>query len=159
YHFMRTGKYMERADQIARILDVKYQIPLKRVEDVGNPLDIYQWKTLLDSTGSYEAYIKNYSTKITPIKVAELLVFNRHLPRSLYNSLEEALVSLRKISPVRDKNFANTAEQKIGKLFYNIAYTDINEVFFFGLHEYLTNFINDLITVGIEMNYAYFGHS
>lgn len=53
YHFMRAGKYLERADQIARILDVKYHIPLPRVEDVGNPLDIYQWKTLLDSTGAY----------------------------------------------------------------------------------------------------------
>jgi uncharacterized alpha-E superfamily protein len=159
YNFMKAGMYMERADQIARILDVKYQIPLKRVEDVGNPLDIYQWRTLLDSTGSYEAYIKNYSTKIIPIQVADLLIFNRHLPRSLYNSLEQALNAFKKITPVNDKNFANNAEQKIGKLFYDIAYTNIQEVFFFGLHEYLTNFINNLISAGIEMNYCYFGHS
>ncbi|MDX1958195.1 MAG: alpha-E domain-containing protein [Leptospiraceae bacterium] len=159
YHFMNVGKYMERADQIARILDVKYHIPLRRVEDVGNPVDIYQWRTLLDSTGAYEAYTKYYTSKIVPIQVAELLIFNRQIPRSLLFCMEHALESLREITPVKERFFANSSEQKIGKLYYNLAYTDIEEVFFFGLHEYLTNFINDLITIGLEMNHTYFGYS
>ena len=158
YHFMRAGKYLERADQIARILDVKYHIPLPRVEDVGNPLDIYQWKTLLDSTGAYEAYLQHYNIKITPIQIVELLVFNPQLPRSLLFCLERVRQSFRNISSVPDKFYANKAEQKIGKLYYQIAYSTAEEIFFFGLHEYLTNFINDLINVGNEINRTYFGY-
>lgn len=158
YHFMRAGKYLERADQIARILDVKYHIPLPRVEDVGNPLDIYQWKTLLDSTGAYEAYLQHYNIKITPIQIAELLIFNPQLPRSLLFCMERALQSFRQISSIREKFFANKAEQKIGKLYYQIAYSNAEEIFFFGLHEYLTNFINDLIDIGEEINHTYFGY-
>ena len=158
YHFMRAGKYLERADQIARILDVKYHIPLPRVEDVGNPLDIYQWKTLLDSTGAYEAYLQHYNIKITPTQIAELLIFNPQLPRSLLFCMERALQSFRQISSIREKFFANKAEQKIGKLYYQIAYSNAEEIFFFGLHEYLTNFINDLIDIGEEINHTYFGY-
>lgn len=159
FHFMRCGKFIERADQIARMLDVKYHIPLRRVEDVGNPVDIYQWRSLLDSAGAYEAYIKQYSTKIIPIQIAELLIFNYKLPRSLVYCMQEALHSLQNIFPNRDKSFLNKAEQKVGKIYYNLAYTNIEEIFFFGLHEFLTNFINDLIAAGLEMNYCYFGHT
>lgn len=158
FYFMSCGKFIERADQIARILDVKYQIPLRSVQDVGNPVDIYQWRTLLDSTGAYEAYIKQYSTKIVPIQVADMLIFNMKLPRSLIFCMKHALESLLAVFPNRDKNFINKAEQKLGKMYYNLACSNIEEVFFFGLHEFLTNFINDLISIGEEMNRYYFGY-
>lgn len=158
YHFMRSGKFIERADNIARILDVKYHIPLPRIEDVGNPLDIYQWKTLLDSTASYEAYLKYYNIKIVPIQIAELLVLNPLLPRSLLYCMEQTLNSIKEISHVKEKFFANKSEQKVGKIYYQLAYTSIEEIFFFGLHEYLTNFINDLINVGDEINQTFFGY-
>jgi uncharacterized alpha-E superfamily protein len=157
YHFMQVGKYIERADQIARILDVKYHIPLKSVSDVGNPVDIYQWRTLLDSTGSYEAYVKYFTTKITSIQVAELLIFNRHLPRSLIFCMDEALKSLKEITHQKEVFASTGSEQKIGKLYYQLNYANIEEVFFFGLHEYLTNFINDLISIGNQMNQDFFG--
>jgi uncharacterized alpha-E superfamily protein len=159
YHFMNSGKYIERADQIARILDVKYHIPLKRVQDVGNPVDIYQWRSLLDSTGAYEAYVKTFTTKIVPINVAEMLILNKRIPRSLVFCMSHGLDSLKEINPKKDRFFTTKSEQKIGKLYYQLAYTTIEDVFFFGLHEYLTNFINGLIDIGLEMNHDYFGHS
>jgi uncharacterized alpha-E superfamily protein len=159
YHFMQVGKYIERADQIARILDVKYHIPLKSVSDVGNPVDIYQWRTLLDSTGSYEAYVKYYTTKIEPIKVAEVLIFNKRLPRSLIFCMDEGLNSLKEITHQKEIFSSTKTEQKIGKLYYQLAYAHIDEVFSFGLHEYLTNFINDLISIGSQMNVDFFGAS
>jgi uncharacterized alpha-E superfamily protein len=72
--------------------------------------------------------------------------------------MERALQSFRQISSIREKFFANKAEQKIGKLYYQIAYSNAEEIFFFGLHEYLTNFINDLIDIGEEVNHTYFGY-
>lgn len=163
FHFLEAGKFIERADQTARILDVKYHIPLKRIEDVGNPVDIFQWKALLDSIGAYEAYLKCYGTKILPIQVAELLIFNKEMPRSLIFCMDKALISVREISQEisREKGsmYMNRAEQKLGKLYYQLAYSNIEEIFFFGLHEYLTNYINDLIGLGSQMNYTFFGYS
>jgi uncharacterized alpha-E superfamily protein len=158
YHFMRVGKYIERADQIARILDVKYHIPLPKIEYVGTPLDIYQWKALLDSTASYEAYLQHYNIKITPLQIVELLVFNRNLPRSLLFCMDRVLQSIGEISPRKELLYANIVEQKAGKLFTQMAYSDAEEVFYFGLHEYLTNFINDLYRIGDAMNKTYFGY-
>lgn len=159
FYFMEVGKFIERADQTARVLDVKYHIPLKRVEDVGNPVDIFQWKSLLDSVGVYEAYLKNYGTKILPIQVAELLIFNKNIPRSLLFCMERSLTSVKELTEKKETFYANKAEQKIGKVYYQLAYTNIEEIFFFGLHEYLTNFINDLISIGNQMNYTFFGYS
>lgn len=158
YHFMNTGKFIERADQIARILDVKYHIPLKRIQDVGNPVDIYQWRTLLDSTGAYEAYVKQYTTKIVPIHVAEILILNNRLPRSLVYCMSHALESIRQINPSSNKHYSTGTEQRIGKLYYQLAYSSVEDVFFFGLHEYLTNFISGLLGIGSGMNQDYFAH-
>ena len=127
YHFM-SWKILREADQIMRILDVSI-IPLPRVEDVGNPLDIYQWKTLLDSTGAYEAYLQHYDIKITPIKIAELLIFNPQLPRSLlfcmgvpYNPFARYHRFVKNSLPIK--------QNKIGKLYYQIAYSNAEEIFF-----------------------------
>ncbi|MCB1189173.1 MAG: alpha-E domain-containing protein [Leptospiraceae bacterium] len=159
YQFMENGKFIERADQTARILDVKYHIPLRRVEDVGSPIDIYQWKSLLESVGAYEAYLKYYDTKILPIQIAELLIFNIHCPRSLIFCMDKAIRAIQALSNKKGKFFSSKAEQKLGKLYYQLAYGNIEEVFFNGLHEFLTGFMNDLISIGNEMNYSYFGHT
>src|SRR5205085_8949511 len=83
FNFSRLGTFIERADATARILDVKYHILLPRVEDVGGALDYYQWNALLRSVSSFETYRTLYRDQIFPIKVAELLLLERRMPRSL----------------------------------------------------------------------------
>src|SRR6185369_14475840 len=72
---------LELADNTARILDVKYHILLPRVEDVGGALDYYQWAALLRSVSAFETYRSIYRDQIYPIKVAELLILDRRMPR------------------------------------------------------------------------------
>src|SRR5262249_40908185 len=47
YHFIRLGTFMERADNTARIVDVKYHTLLPSAADVGGAVDYYQWSALL----------------------------------------------------------------------------------------------------------------
>src|SRR5260370_22051352 len=83
YHFIRLGTHIERADNTARILDVKYHTLLPSAADVGGAVDYYQWSALLRSVSGFESYRKIYSDVITPRRVAELLILREDMPRSL----------------------------------------------------------------------------
>src|SRR6185437_175964 len=52
YWFSRLGLHLERADNTARILDVKYHVLLPEEEHVGGPLDFYQWTSILRSVSA-----------------------------------------------------------------------------------------------------------
>jgi uncharacterized alpha-E superfamily protein len=84
YHFIRLGTHLERADNTARILDVKYHTLLPSAADVGGAVDYYQWGALLRSVSGFESYRKIYSDVITPRRVAELLILRDDMPRSLH---------------------------------------------------------------------------
>jgi len=76
FRFIRLGTFLERADNTARILDVKYHILLPSLQDVGGAADYYQWGALLRSVSSFESYRRVYSDVITPKRVAEMLILN-----------------------------------------------------------------------------------
>ncbi|MCU0869523.1 MAG: alpha-E domain-containing protein, partial [Burkholderiales bacterium] len=84
FHFNRLGTFLERADNTARILDVKYHVLLPSVEDVGGAEDYYQWAAVLRSVSAFESYRKVYRDVITPLRVAELLILRENMPRSLH---------------------------------------------------------------------------
>ena len=87
YHFIRLGTHIERADNTARILDVKYHTLLPSAADVGGAVDYYQWSALLRSVSGFESYRKIYSDVITPRRVAELLILRDDMPRSLHSCM------------------------------------------------------------------------
>ena len=103
YHFIRLGTHLERADNTARILDVKYHTLLPSAADVGGAVDYYQWGALLRSVSGFESYRKIYSDVITPRRVAELLILREDMPRSLHacmNLIHETLEhALRRVEP------------------------------------------------------------
>ena len=88
YHFIRLGTHLERADNTARILDIKYHILLPSAADVGGAVDYYQWASLLQSLSGFESYRKIYSDVITPRRVAELLILRDDMPRSLHSCMK-----------------------------------------------------------------------
>ena len=52
FYFTRLGTFLERADNTARILDVKYYVLLPQDEGVGGALDYYQWQSILRSVSA-----------------------------------------------------------------------------------------------------------
>ncbi len=153
FNFSRLGTFLERADDTARILDVKYHILLPRVEDVGGALDYYQWAALLRSVSSLETYRLIYRDQIYPIKVAELLILERRMPRSLAASLDEIARALSHISGQNDQ----PAKRLAAVLQARLVHGDIQEIFRGGLHEYLTDFLDDVSDLGQRIQRAYLG--
>jgi uncharacterized alpha-E superfamily protein len=89
FRFLRLGTFFERADNTARILDVKYHILLPSLSDVGGAADYYHWGALLRSVSAFESYRKVYRDLITPVRVAELLILRPDMPRSLMACMNE----------------------------------------------------------------------
>src|SRR6476660_7464416 len=89
FQFNRLGTFLERSDNTARILDVKYHVLLPSVDDVGGAVDYYQWAAVLRSVSAFESYRRVYRDVITPLRVAELLILREDMPRSLHACMKE----------------------------------------------------------------------
>ena len=153
FNFSRLGTFIERADATARILDVKYHILLPRVEDVGGALDYYQWAALLRSVSSFETYRTIYRDQIRPINVVELLILDRRMPRSLAACLEQIDQALARVEGQND----HSAKRLSAELQARLVHGDIGEIFSSGLHEYLTQFLEDISELGQRIQRAYLG--
>ncbi len=137
YHFLRLGTFIERADNTARILDVKYHILLPTVSDIGSAIDYFQWGALLRSVSAYRNYHHAYKQVITPVNIADLLIFNDAFPRSLHSCLNDVVDLLGQIEGPRG---AEAARQG-GEIHAMLHYGRIETVFQQGLHEFLSDFI------------------
>jgi uncharacterized alpha-E superfamily protein len=151
FNFSRLGTFLERADNTARILDVKYHILLPSVADVGGALDYYQWTALLRSVSSMETYRALYRDQILPIKVAQLLILERRMPRSLAACLDQITQAMERLEGEHDR----AAKRLASELHARLTNADIEEIFQGGLHEYLTRCLEDINELGNRIQRAY----
>jgi len=148
YHFIRLGTFMERADNTARILDVKYHTLLPSVADVGGAVDYYQWSALLRSVSAFDSYRKVYREAITPVKVAELLILRADVPRSLHACMNEIYEILQELCDDTQRE----AERLAGELHAKLHYGQTQQIIQIGLHEYLTDFLAGTSKLTDEIN-------
>ena len=141
-HFIRLGGLIERADNTARILDVKYHV-LRTNGDEG-ATDFYQWAALLRSLSAFEVYRKVYRDAITPARVAELLMLRLDMPRSLH-ACTKGIVRI--LESVKNNHSAET-ERRAGILHAHIHYARIDDILKQGLHEFLTDFMDRIYDLG-----------
>ena len=153
FNFSRLGTFLERADNTARILDVKYHVRLPSVEDVGGALDHYQWTALLRSVSAFETYRTLYRDQVFPIKVAQLLILERRMPRSLAACFEQLTQAMERLQGQHDR----AARRLAGEIYVRLTNADIEEIFQDGLHEYLTACIADMSELGVRIQRAYLG--
>jgi uncharacterized alpha-E superfamily protein len=153
FNFSRLGTHLERADNTARILDVKYHVLLPSVADVGGALDYYQWTALLRSVSSFETYRQLFHEQIYPIKVAQLLILERRMPRSLAACFDLIKDSMDRIEGQHDQ----AAKRLAYELHARLTHADIEEIFQSGLHEYLAACLADFGELGSRIQRAYLG--
>jgi len=141
YWFSRLGFFIERADNTARILDVKYHLLLPENSAVGGGLDYSQWAAILRSVNALTAYRWVYRESLKPWLIADMLILNEELPRSLascYKNIVECLDSLAGAYGTQGK-----AQRQARTVHTSLENSVIAQVFQTGLHEFLTAFIAD----------------
>ncbi len=155
WNFARIGMMMERADKTSRILDVKYFMLLPQASLVNAPIDHIQWMAVLKSASAFEMFRKEHHN-ITPRKVADFLIFDSQFPRSIRHCINKAKICLHRITGTPVGAAINLAERRLGRIQADIEYTDIEEVFEIGLHEYLDNMQSRINEVGASIGTTFF---
>jgi len=155
WHFGQMGRFLERADQTTRLLDVKYFMLLPEAEAIGSALDQLGWMALLKSASAYEMYRKR-SQRITPTEVANFLVLDREFPRSIRFCLQQAEVSLHQITGAPAGTWRNSVERTFGRLCSELDYLTIEEITQSGLHEFLDHLQLQIIEVGNKIKETFF---
>jgi len=162
FHFLRIGSFLERADNTARLLDVKFhavdteyfgmsaqtqsQTQGDRARD--EEFDFYHWSAILRSVSGFEVYRKAYRNVIRPEKVAELLILRPDMPRSLAACMNEVLSNLRMVANEQ----SGETLRRAGRLRSDLQYGRIDEILATGLHAFLTQFLERVGTLGVGIS-------
>jgi uncharacterized alpha-E superfamily protein len=156
-HFIRIGTFLERADNTARLLDVKYHALMAGEHPAAPPgapapaareaqeVDFYHWSAILRSVSGFEVYRKVYRNVIRPERVAELLILRPDMPRSLAASMNEVVANLQLVANAR----SDETLRRAGRLKADLQYGRIDEILATGLHAYLTQFLDRVNDLGV----------
>ena len=155
WHFARLGRKLERADKTSRILDVKYFILLRSVDDIGTPFDDIQWAAVLRSASAFEMYRKRHG-RLSPRAVVEFLLLDREFPRAIHYCLLSARDSLHAISGTPLGTFRHPPEKLLGQLGSELSYAAVDEIIAAGLHEYLDDLQTKVNQVGAGIKETFF---
>lgn len=139
YHFMGIGLALERGDNTARLLDVKYYVLLPSVSYVGSGLDQSQWVTLLRSMSAHRAFNWTYTGELTAAKIADFLILNPQFPRSLRSSVQRSCDHLDCLT--RGYGRATKAQSHARTMLAELVENQVSHVFDEGLHEFLIRFM------------------
>jgi uncharacterized alpha-E superfamily protein len=157
-HFLRVGTFLERADNTARLLDVKFQAlaggdyfgpaSANAAAKEGMEVDFYHWSAILRSVSGFEIYRKVYRNVIQPAKVAELLILRPDMPRSLAACMNEAVANLEMVANQQ----SDETLRRAGRLRSDLQYGRIDEILSTGLHAYLTAFLDRVNDLGVGIS-------
>jgi uncharacterized alpha-E superfamily protein len=151
-HFMRLGTFLERADNTARLVDVKFHALQSdffgTASEKDQEYDFYHWSAILRSVSGFEVYRKVYRDVIRPERVAELLILRPDMPRSLHASLNEVVSNLGLVSTDQ----SGETHRRAGKLRAELKYGRIDEILATGLHAYLTQFLDRVNDLGLHIS-------
>ncbi len=153
YFFVMMGMLLERADNTARLLDVKYHLLLPEYEDVGGTLDFYQWSALLRAVTANRAYHNLYRGALQPWRIAEMLILRAEVPRSLLSCLVGLTEYLERLSDMYGERKECLRMAKA--LHADLAYQPAEDIFQRGLHEFLTDFIQRNNRLGRQIQRDY----
>jgi uncharacterized alpha-E superfamily protein len=155
YNFTRTGTFIERADNIARILDVKYYVLLPSVHLVGSTLDNVQWETILRAASAERSFRWLHGGETRPLTIADFLILDRRMPRSLLYCMRKIAGNLGHLCT--DYNVRRPSLDFVLGLRDELEDLTIDQIMERGLHEFLTHFIhsNNTLAGHVEEDFRF----
>jgi len=156
YDFLRIGAYIERADNTARILDVKYYVLLPSSAGVGTSLDNAQWTSILASVSGLGGYRMTYGQQVRAASIAQFLIRDRRMPRSLAFCCDAILESLRSLE--KDYGREGPSSEAAQVLCALVSGREIEAIIEQGLHEFLQETLRMVAALGaqIEEDYRFY---
>jgi uncharacterized alpha-E superfamily protein len=131
------GRYLERADNTSRIIDVKYFMILPSLHQVGSALDIIQWASVLRSCSAFEAFRRTKRGRLSLERVVDYLLRSEDFPRSVFAAVIYAQNCLSKITKELPISGSTAAEDELQALHDHLISGPVADIIANGLHEYL----------------------
>ncbi|HEY9106707.1 MAG TPA: alpha-E domain-containing protein [Roseateles sp.] len=148
FHFIRIGSFLERADNTARLLDVKFYRHDGAGSERDAARDFYYWSAVLRSVSGFEIYRKVYSNVIQPDKVAELLILRPDMPRSLSHCITRMLANLKRVANPQ----SGETLRRVGRLEAGLSFGRIDEILAEGMHPFLDGFLAEVADLGARIS-------
>ena len=158
-YFYRLGRFVERADQTTRLIDIKYHALLPSPADVGSPVDLVQWDVVLRSAAAHHAYLRVVPGGVTPAGVAGFLLLHPRFPRAVAYCVGEADRLLEVLRTRHALPGGEAAATNLRALRADLGATSVKAVIADGLHEFLDGVQRRLIGATDDLSFAYFGHA
>ncbi|WP_323760667.1 alpha-E domain-containing protein [Maricaulis sp.] len=157
FSYARLGTFLERADNTARILDVKYYVLLPSTSFVGSSLDNVQWDMVLRCASAERAFNWLHGGEASPSSIAEFLILEPEMPRSLIYCSDKFVRNLRYLKDAYGGAHMPSLDIALD-LRQGLRSQSIDQVFKTGLHEYLTEFLATINSLGrqIETDYRFY---
>jgi len=149
YNFLQVGAFLERADNTARVLDIKFHLLRPEGEPHARELDYYAWTDVLACIGAVRTYRRIYRTGLDPMKVAELMLLRRDVPRSVHHCLWMVDLSMRELADTYGTR--GEADRLAGELHARLRYARIDQVFDIGLAKFLGGVRDDIAMLSEEI--------
>ena len=154
FYFSQLGTFLERADNTARILDVKYHVLLPGDGGVGGPIDHGQWESILRAVSALRAYQWIYHDALSPWKIADLLILRPEMPRSLVACYGQVVATLDLLAESLGGR-RGECHRRAGEIHARLRYGRIDSIFQDGLHEFLTRVVDDTLMLGRDIDEFY----
>jgi uncharacterized alpha-E superfamily protein len=156
FSFLQAGNFVERADNTARILDMKYYVLLPQETQVGGDLDIQQWTMILRSASAHRAYRHVYHDRYKATNIADFLMLRPEMPRSLVYCARFVQQNLDTLATLYGRR--ESCHDAMQNLVSMVENTDMQTIFASGLHEFLTEFIvrNNKVTDALSESYNFY---
>jgi uncharacterized alpha-E superfamily protein len=150
FYFIRLGTFLERADNTARLLDVKFH-GADGEQLNASEMDYYHWAAVLRSVSAFETYRKTYRDVITPERVAELLILRGEMPRSLMACMTEVVNNLAQVH----NEVSRETDRFAGRLHAGLRFNSIDDIMRRGLHDYLNEFLEQIYELGNRVSHDF----
>ena len=153
YDFAQIGTALERADNTARIIDVKYYTLLPSASFVGSALDNVQWETILRSVSAHRAFRWLNNGNMTSATIAEFMILDSRFPRSLNAASHETEAHLSYLA--KDYGARAPSHDLIDAQLEKLRNHTIGSIFDDGLHQFIAGFIRDNNAIGLQIEKDY----
>jgi uncharacterized alpha-E superfamily protein len=158
WHFFNLGRYVERADGVARILGSQADVLLSRWPTETSADNTVRWLAVLRSAGCAEAYARYYSLRVDPARVVEFMLLNPLFPQSVRYSLSHGWESLSEIARPIDPGLTGAvpAVRTLGLLRAQLDHSGVDEVLSQGLVRFVHSVQNGVNRVTDEVTQGFF---
>jgi uncharacterized alpha-E superfamily protein len=146
--FMLLGMLLERANQTARLMDVKHHRLIGAERDhQETPWQSAQWVSQLKLCAAEEPFLKRYRAAPTGRRVVEFLLRDPRFPRSVLHCFERAEALIRRIEAATARSQPTQSLSALEAMVGHLRDAKSANVLQSGLHEELTRVVDTVALV------------